>query len=111
MLCSDHVTSFQLRLAQIPLKVTQQMMVSIDDKCPRSVELLHQLFLQASREDASGSVGGAIDRQKSSVVFQRYYHLFDRGELDSLLNKIPGVKVVDSFYDKSKWCCVFEKLV
>ena len=43
------------------------------------------------------------------MVFQRYYHLFEAGELDGLVGQLPGAAVVDSFYDKDNWCCVFER--
>ena len=58
------------------------------------------------------AVGGPrIDDLKGAVVFQRYYHLFERGELDALVRRLPGARIVDSFYDKDNWCCVFERVV
>ena len=53
---------------------------------------------------------GRVDRVKGTVVFKRYYHLFDRGELDGLVHGIPGVRLIASFFDKSNWCVVFRKL-
>lgn len=52
----------------------------------------------------------AVDAAKGTVVFQRYYHLFERGELDGLVQQVPGVRLVDSFYDRSNWCVVFERV-
>ena len=41
----------------------------------------------------------------------RFYHVFREGELVSLVTKhVPGVKVVDSFYDHANWCLILEKL-
>lgn len=52
---------------------------------------------------------GRVDRAKGTVVFKRYYHLFDEHELDSLVLQVPGVCITDSFYDKSNWCVVYQK--
>ena len=54
--------------------------------------------------------GGCIDHAKGTVVFKRYYHLFDEGELDGLVAGIEGVRLEQSFYDKSNWCAVFAKV-
>ena len=65
--------------------------------------------------DARAQVGhvfpdGHVDTVKGTVVFKRYYHLFERGELDSLVHGTPGVRLASSFYDKSNWCVIFQKL-
>lgn len=52
---------------------------------------------------------GQVDRIKGTVVFKRYYHLYDKDELDQLVNRVPGVKLISSFFDKSNWCIVFQK--
>eukprot|EP00955_Chlamydomonas_euryale_P100943 365313-Chlamydomonas_euryale.AAC.44 len=51
-----------------------------------------------------------VDEAKNSVVFQRYYHLFEREELVSLVEALPGARVVDCFHDKSNWCIIFERI-
>ena len=43
------------------------------------------------------------------MVFQRYCHVYKKGELEELFLKIPGIKVVSSWYESSNWCCIFEK--
>ena len=53
---------------------------------------------------------GRVDTVKGTVVFKRYYHLFDRGELDSLVHGTPGVRLTSAFYDKSNWCVIFQKV-
>lgn len=58
---------------------------------------------------ATPGASGRIDRDTSSVVFKRYYHLFDEGELEGLVAGVPGVAVVASFYDKNNWCCIFRR--
>ena len=64
--------------------------------------------LNVNRE-ADPFTDGHVDKAKGTVVFKRYYHLFDKGELDHLVRQVPGVKIEGSFYDKSNWCTVFEK--
>ena len=59
--------------------------------------------------DASRVASGAVDAQKGTVVFQRYYHLFRKGELEELAAQSPTVSSVMTFYDKDNWCTVLEK--
>jgi ubiquinone/menaquinone biosynthesis C-methylase UbiE len=49
------------------------------------------------------------DDEKKSVVYKRYYHLFVFKELESLLEDIGGLEIVESFYDRDNWCVVFQK--
>lgn len=53
--------------------------------------------------------GLLIDQAKGAVVLQRYYHLFEQHELEILVQQVPGLSVVDSFYDRSNWCVIFQK--
>jgi hypothetical protein len=53
---------------------------------------------------------GRVDRVKGTVVFKRYYHLYDKGELEGLVQRVPGVKLESSFFDKSNWCAIFQKV-
>ena len=57
---------------------------------------------------AAGSI--RIDNKKNSVVFSRYYHVYEQFELDKLVEKVPGAIVLDSFYDKDNWCVVMGKM-
>ena len=45
-----------------------------------------------------------------AVVYHRYYHLFKEGELEGLVDQIPGVKIVDRYYDHQNWVVVMERL-
>ena len=59
----------------------------------------------------TAAAGGAprVDAAKGAVVYQRYYHLFEEGELQGLVAQVEGVGLVDAFYDRSNWCAVFGK--
>ena len=51
-----------------------------------------------------------LDPVKKAVVFSRFYHVFERGELDSLAAQLSDAHVSDSFYDKDNWCIALTKL-
>lgn len=53
---------------------------------------------------------GVIDRQKQTVMFKRYYHLFAEGELQQLVEALEGVVVRQSFYEASNWVVDFERI-
>ncbi|EKG03914.1 hypothetical protein TCSYLVIO_005026 [Trypanosoma cruzi] len=42
---------------------------------------------------------------KEKRVYQRYYHLFVQGELESLAVE-AGASVLESYYDKENWCVI-----
>eukprot|EP00743_Colponemidia_sp_Colp-15_P006292 GILK01006770.1.p1 GENE.GILK01006770.1~~GILK01006770.1.p1 ORF type:complete len:643 (+),score=105.48 GILK01006770.1:34-1962(+) len=53
---------------------------------------------------------GIVMSEKNAVVYQRYYHMFVQGELDSLVQRIPALRIVDSYFDHANWCVVAEKI-
>eukprot|EP00752_Nemacystus_decipiens_P003805 g3501.t1 len=44
-----------------------------------------------------------------SVVYQRYCHVYAEGELEGLVERVEGLKLVESYYDRSNWCVVAER--
>lgn len=52
---------------------------------------------------------GVVDLKKNTVVFQRYYHLFEADEMKWLVQQVPGVDLTKLFYDKDNWCVVFRR--
>lgn len=66
--------------------------------------------LRGMRRGNEGFGDATIDHTRGSVMFKRYYHLFDAKELDALIRQLQDAKLLASFYDKSNWCCIFEKL-
>eukprot|EP01127_Copromyxa_protea_P019330 TRINITY_DN623_c0_g1_i1.p1 TRINITY_DN623_c0_g1~~TRINITY_DN623_c0_g1_i1.p1 ORF type:complete len:587 (-),score=140.48 TRINITY_DN623_c0_g1_i1:24-1784(-) len=53
----------------------------------------------------------AVTKQnKEYVVFQRYYHVFRKGELPTLLRKIEGLEVGPEEFDHANWTVVCTKL-
>ncbi|XP_058787687.1 tRNA (carboxymethyluridine(34)-5-O)-methyltransferase [Vicia villosa] len=68
------------------------------------------------RAEVSGASAHALatglatkDDIKGAVVYNRYYHVFSEGELESLTNGISNARVVDQFFDKSNWCIILER--
>ena len=57
----------------------------------------------------AGVAVGRVDREKGTVVYERYYHLFREPELRALARGVPGVAAVRTFYDKDNWCLVMSK--
>ena len=75
--------------------------------------------LEAAKAQAAARDAGAadalqrpvrLDTVKNAVVFSRFYHVFEHGELDSLAEQLRDAHVSDSFYDKDNWCIVLTKL-
>lgn len=44
-----------------------------------------------------------------SVVYQRYCHVYVEGELDQLVGKVEGLRLLASYYDRSNWCVLAER--
>lgn len=40
---------------------------------------------------------------------QRYYHVFEKGELKLLVSDMEGIQVLDEYYDEGNWCLILEK--
>ena len=60
--------------------------------------------VEAPKEDLSNKAVG-----KEGKVYLRFYHVFEKQELESLFQSVPGVRIVESFYEEGNWCVVFEK--
>lgn len=44
------------------------------------------------------------------TVHSRYYHLFEKGELDGLCSSLDSIcDIKKSFYDKENWCVILTK--
>ncbi len=45
-------------------------------------------------------IGAEFDIKKNLVVFQRYCHMYRKGELEELCAKVPGLEVLESSYER-----------
>lgn len=50
---------------------------------------------------------GNVENKKT---FHRFYHVFKKGELESLFKKIDNVKILESYYDDGNWCVIAQKM-
>lgn len=66
--------------------------------------------IQEGLEDDGNRPEVYKNEEKKAVVYKRYYHLFVYKELEGLLEQIGGLRIVESFYDRDNWCCIFEKV-
>ena len=50
------------------------------------------------------------DKNINCKVYQRYYHVFYKGELEDIIKK-TGIKVdiEKSYFDHANWCCIIKK--
>lgn len=67
---------------------------------------LQSKFKQGGIEDASHSV---VDEKKGVIVYQRYCHMYQQGELEGLVAQLPHAELLRGFYDNSNWFVWFKK--
>ena len=57
-------------------------------------------------------------KQDNMVPFQnpskrykidRFYHIFEEGELDKLIKQVPGLRILESFWEMGNWVIICEK--
>ena len=49
------------------------------------------------------------EEEGSVKEWKRFYHVFEAGELEKLIEATQDIHVVESYYDQGNWCCIFEK--
>ncbi|KAG0341606.1 tRNA methyltransferase, has a role in tRNA modification [Podila horticola] len=50
-----------------------------------------------------------IDPAPAAPVYNRYYHLFQKGELEELISRTNKATIVQQGYDRDNWWCIVEK--
>ncbi|KAJ0063435.1 hypothetical protein NL108_002718, partial [Boleophthalmus pectinirostris] len=50
-----------------------------------------------------------VKEETQVPVFHRYYHVFQKGELEQLCGQVAGVKVQSSYHDQGNWCVILQK--
>ena len=40
----------------------------------------------------------------------RFYHVFEENELEKMIHNIPGIKIVQSYWEIGNWILVIEKI-
>eukprot|EP00033_Pygsuia_biforma_P003343 GCRY01003663.1.p1 GENE.GCRY01003663.1~~GCRY01003663.1.p1 ORF type:complete len:261 (-),score=43.05 GCRY01003663.1:2-784(-) len=49
-------------------------------------------------------------KDKDAVMYKRYYHMFEKGELEDLASTVAGIEVIESGYDKENWYIKFKTI-
>lgn len=99
----------------LPVHVNRTTFVSQDLLVP-----WHLRDTQTSKKSTEQKIGertsnndnltnNAEDKKKDESVYHRYYHVFKQGELEDLCNRLEGVSILESYYDKGNWCVILEK--
>ena len=63
---------------------------------------------KTTASDVSTDEKNKEEEEREEEVHQRYYHLFNEGELEELMKPLP-LKIVKSYYDCDNWCVIAEK--
>lgn len=50
-----------------------------------------------------------INVKSQKKIYQRYYHLFEKGELESLIKNFHNVNIIDKGYQKGNWYVIIKK--
>lgn len=54
--------------------------------------------------------GARSEAGDGEQVFHRFYHVFQRGELERLCGHVTGCQVVNSYYDQGNWAVILQKM-
>ena len=49
-------------------------------------------------------------KDQNHEVFQRYCHVYKKGDLESLVKEVPSLKIVKTYFDCSNWAIIAERL-
>ena len=65
-------------------------------------------FATKTRQTADSNSSGSKDQKHE--VFQRYCHVYKKGDLESLVEEVPSLKMVKTYFDCSNWAIIVERL-
>jgi len=50
------------------------------------------------------------ENRDDKITYYRFYHLFEEGELENLVNQVSNLKIISSVFDKNNWNIIIEKI-
>jgi len=53
--------------------------------------------------------GVLLRKAQKEIQYVRYYHLFKQGELENLMRRVPGLKVIEQGFDHENWWAISRK--
>ena len=63
----------------------------------------------STKTDTDTALRSSALVEQGYQTFQRYYHVFRKGELSRLFSGLEGVGVLEEFYDHENWCVLTKK--
>ncbi|KAG0202280.1 tRNA methyltransferase, has a role in tRNA modification [Mortierella sp. GBA30] len=63
-----------------------------------------------SQPDVDKGDVGLDSNPSGAPVYNRYYHLFQKGELEDLVLQTQKASIVQQGYDRDNWWCILEKI-
>ena len=48
-------------------------------------------------------------QNERTKTLNRFYHVFEEGELEQLILSVPKLVIEKSYYDQGNWCVIFKK--
>ncbi|ORY15644.1 S-adenosyl-L-methionine-dependent methyltransferase [Rhizoclosmatium globosum] len=73
-------------------------------------EVLEHGLNALSLKKEEGEVKEVVKSGNENIVYQRYYHVFVKGELDEVVAGAGGVEIETSGYDRDNWYVIAKKL-
>ena len=104
--------SHELHRANVVVCSSQEATANDVDVAPYKGKIAssHE-FSQSNSPNTDGAANASKGLEKRGYqTFQRYYHVFRRGELVQLFSKCTDVIVIDEFYDHDNWCVIGKKI-
>ncbi|TPX51882.1 hypothetical protein CcCBS67573_g09993 [Chytriomyces confervae] len=74
---------------------------------PNVAKTIEALSLESNPEDAAPKV--VVKSGNENIVYQRYYHVFVKGELDQVVEAAGSLDVNKSGYDRDNWYIIATK--
>ena len=113
---SECVAKCRLRISQswrfqdkFKAEPSQDLFVSWQYKPPTNSDSAAKSNQTDSDENADNTQKQLTPVFKEPKVYQRYYHLFEKGELERVCQQVESVEIEESFYDRDNWCVILRK--
>uniref|UniRef100_A0A8C4NFD8 tRNA (carboxymethyluridine(34)-5-O)-methyltransferase n=1 Tax=Eptatretus burgeri TaxID=7764 RepID=A0A8C4NFD8_EPTBU len=75
-----------------------------------SQDVLVPWHLKTQEKQNASFAGSSLSAPDQRSVHHRFYHVFRKGELECLCRRVPGIHVIETYYDQGNWCVIFEKM-
>ena len=106
-----HISTFEDRIQAMNelirvLKPGGQMMIQVWAR----EQTLSAQFIPFNDQNDYFVTWTKVKKSGEKEISKRYYHLFPESEVDELLLKLNGIKIIKKFYEANNWCFIIEKI-